>query len=151
MRLLIQRVSKAAVAVDGEVHGQIGRGLLVFVGVTDGDTKADADKLAHKVSGLRVFEDEAGKMNLGLDQCGGELLIISQFTLYGSVRKGFRPSFTDAADPADADELYRIFIDTLRDRGLPVETGVFGAHMDVELINDGPVPLLIESRNGSIL
>lgn len=151
MRVLIQRVSQASVTIDGEVHGQIDRGLLCFVGVTNGDSEADVDKIAHKVSGLRVFEDEAGKMNLSLDQVNGDLLVISQFTLYGNVKKGFRPGFAEAADPSLASSLYDSLIDELRAKGHTVQTGVFGADMAISLINDGPVTLLIESHNGAII
>ena len=144
MRALIQRVSRAHVAVDGQIVGRIGRGFVVLLGVTHADTRADAEWVAAKIAGLRVFDDAAGKMNLSLADVGGELLVVSQFTLYGDARKGRRPSFTDAAAPERAEPLVDLFVETLRAAGLPVATGVFGAHMDVEIHNDGPVTLLVE-------
>ena len=144
MRALIQRVSRAHVAVDGQIVGRIGRGFVVLLGVTHADTRADAEWVAAKIAGLRVFDDAAGKMNLSLADVGGELLVVSQFTLYGDARKGRRPSFTDAAAPEQAEPLVDLFVETLRAAGFPVATGVFGAHMDVEILNDGPVTLLVE-------
>ena len=146
MRAVVQRVSRAAVRVDGEVVGAIERGFLVLVGATHGDGQAEADRLASKIAGLRVFEDEAGKMNLDLLSTGGAVLVVSQFTLYGDVRKGRRPSFTDAARPELAEPLVEYFADRLRAAGLKVETGRFGAHMQVELVNDGPVTLWLDTR-----
>jgi len=144
MRALLQRVSKASVTVDGEVAGAIGRGFVVLLGVTHDDGREEAAWLARKVAGLRVFEDEEGKMNLALADVGGSVLVISQFTLYGDARKGRRPSFTDAARPEQAEPLVEYFAAQLQARGLVVETGVFGAYMDVEIHNDGPVTLMIE-------
>lgn len=144
MRALLQRVSGASVTVEGSVVGQIGRGFLILLGVTHGDTAADAEWLAGKVAGLRLFDDAEGKMNLGLDEVGGAVLVVSQFTLYGDARKGRRPSFTDAADPAVAEPLVLHFVAALRRLGVEVATGVFGAQMDVALVNDGPVTLLVE-------
>jgi len=144
MRALLQRVSRASVTVDGRVVGQIGRGFVVLVGVTHADTRAEAEWVAAKIAGLRVFDDEAGKMNLSLADVGGELLVVSQFTLYGDARKGRRPSFSDAAAPERAEPLVDWFVDCLRRAGFTVATGVFGAHMDVEIHNDGPVTLLVE-------
>ncbi|MDX1616186.1 MAG: D-aminoacyl-tRNA deacylase [Candidatus Promineifilaceae bacterium] len=144
MRVLLQRVSEAQVRVGGEVVGAIDRGFVALVGVTHDDGSREADWLANKVAGLRVFEDEAGKMNLALGDVGGAVLVISQFTLYGDARKGRRPSFTDAAAPEPAEALVEAFSDGLRQRGLPVESGVFGATMSVEIHNDGPVTLMLE-------
>ena len=144
MRALVQRVSLARVRVDGAVVGEIGPGLLVFLGVTHGDGEEAACYLAGKVAGLRVFEDEEGKMNRGVTDAGGAVLAVSQFTLYGDCRKGRRPSFDAAARPETALALYDRFVQELRTLGLRVATGVFQAHMQVELINDGPVTLLLE-------
>lgn len=144
MRALIQRVSRASVTVDGRVVGRIGRGFVVLLGITHADGRAEAEWTAAKIAGLRVFEDEAGKMNRSPADVGGELLVISQFTLYGDARKGRRPSFTDAAPPEQAEPLVEYVVGLLRDAGFTVATGVFGAHMDVEIHNDGPVTLLIE-------
>ena len=144
MRALLQRVSKAKVTVDGEPVGAIGRGFVVLVGVTHDDTREEAAWLARKVAGLRLFEDDEGKMNLALADVGGAVLVVSQFTLYGNARKGRRPSFTDAARPEQAEPLVDYFAAQLRAYGLPVETGIFGAYMDVEIHNDGPVTLMIE-------
>jgi D-tyrosyl-tRNA(Tyr) deacylase len=146
MRAVIQRVSRARVTVAGNVVGEIGRGFLVLLGVSHDDTAADAESLANKIAGLRVFEDEAGKMNLGLAEIGGACLVVSQFTLYGDCRKGRRPSFVAAASPECAEPLYEIVCATLRRHGLSVATGRFREHMDVELINDGPVTLLLDSH-----
>lgn len=144
MRALVQRVSSARVVVNGAVVGEIGPGLLVFLGVTHGDDGEAARYLAGKVAGLRVFEDEDGKMNRGVADIGGSVLAVSQFTLYGDCRKGRRPSFDAAARPDVAVALYERFVQELRAVGLPVATGVFQAHMHVELTNDGPVTLLLE-------
>lgn len=146
MRIVVQRVSRGKVTALGQVTGEIGRGFVLLVGVTHEDTMADVDYLVEKVVNLRVFEDEAGKMNLSLLDIGGALLSVSQFTLYGDCRKGRRPNFMDAAKPDFANELYEAFNDKARQLGVQVETGVFGAMMDVELVNDGPVTLLLESK-----
>ena len=145
MRALIQRVSRASVTIDGAVHGAIGRGFLVLLGVTEGDTEADARYLADKCVGLRVFTDANDKMNLSLADVGGGLLIVSQFTLYGDCSHGRRPSFTAAARPDTAIPLYEAFVARCRESGLPVETGEFGADMKVELLNDGPVTLWMDT------
>lgn len=149
MRALVQRVSLARVLVDGAVVGEIGPGLLVFLGVTHGDGEEAARDLAGKVAGLRVFEDEEGKMNRGVTDAGGAVLVVSQFTLYGDCRKGRRPSFDAAARPETALPLYERFVQELRTLGLRVATGVFQAHMQVELTNDGPVTLLLEREPAS--
>jgi len=133
--------------VDGVPVGAIGRGFLVLLGVTHADGRAEAEWLARKVAGLRVFEDDAGKMNLGLSEVGGDVLVVSQFTLYGDARKGRRPSFTDAARPEQAEPLVDYFASRLREEGLQVETGVFGAVMEVELVNDGPVTLWLDTED----
>jgi D-aminoacyl-tRNA deacylase len=146
MRAVVQRVTRASVTVAGEVTGRIDRGFLVLLGVADDDTDADAVALAAKIVGLRIFEDEAGKMNLALAEVGGRMLVVSQFTLLGDCRKGRRPSFVRAARPEQADELYRAFCAEVRGQGIEVETGRFQQHMDVELVNDGPVTLLLDSR-----
>ncbi|OUM97850.1 MAG: D-tyrosyl-tRNA(Tyr) deacylase [Paenibacillaceae bacterium ZCTH02-B3] len=146
MRVVVQRVSRARVRVGGETVGEIGSGLLLLVGVGRGDDERDAAWMAEKVSGLRIFENEPGKMNLSVVEVGGGILSVSQFTLYGDCRKGRRPSFVDAAPPDAARELYETFNDLLRAKGLKVETGVFGAMMEVELVNDGPVTLIVDSR-----
>ncbi len=146
MRALVQRVKKASVSVDGEVIGEIGNGLLVFIGVTHGDTEGDAAYLAEKIAHLRIFRDENDKMNLSLLDIGGGALAVSQFTLYGDCRKGRRPGFSDAAEPELAERLYEKFVDLLRLQGVKrVETGCFAADMLVELENDGPVTLMLES------
>jgi D-aminoacyl-tRNA deacylase len=145
MRAVVQRVSRAQVSVDGTVVGKIGRGLLVLLGVTSTDAKADADYLAEKIAGLRIFNDENGKMNLAAADVGGAVLVVSQFTLYGDVRHGKRPSFDAAATPAQARQLYEYFVERIRAAGLPCETGKFQEHMEVELVNDGPVTILLDS------
>ena len=132
--------------VDGEVAGAIGRGLLVLLGVAQGDTEKQAHWLADKIAGLRIFEDEAGKMNLSVEEVGGEALVVSQFTLLGDCRKGRRPSFSGAAPPEEADRLYRVFVSRLKERGLPVATGVFQAKMQVHLVNEGPVTMVVEAE-----
>lgn len=146
MRAVVQRVSRAAVRVDGEVVGSIGKGFLVLVGVGAEDGEADAGYLAEKVVGLRVFEDAAGKMNLGLQEAGGALLAVSQFTLWGDVRKGKRPSFAAAMEPVRAKELFEHFCRQCETHGAMVQTGRFQAMMEVELINDGPVTILLDSQ-----
>ena len=146
MRAVLLRVKEASVRVDGQVVGQIGRGLLVLLGVGTGDAEPDADFLVDKVLNLRIFPDEAGAMNRSLALIAGELLVVSQFTLYGDARKGRRPSFIDAAPPEEAHRLYRYYVDKARASGLRVEEGVFKAMMDVSLLNDGPVTILLDSR-----
>jgi len=146
MRAVVQRVSRAQVRVDGAVSGEVGRGLVVLLGVARGDGADDARSLAEKVALLRVFEDAAGKMNLSVLDVGGAALVVSQFTLLGDGRKGNRPSFIEAAPPEEADALYQAFCQHLRGRGLAVATGVFRAHMEVELVNDGPVTILLDSK-----
>ena len=145
MRAVIQRVSRAKVTVDGIVVGEIGLGLLVLLAVGRNDTMADADYLADKIIGLRIFEDEAGKMNLAVGEVDGGVLVVSQFTLYGDVRRGKRPSFDDAAPPQHARELYEYFVDRVQKAGLLCATGRFQEMMDVELVNDGPVTILLDS------
>lgn len=147
MKLVIQRVKEATVTVDGQVSGAIRTGLVVFVGIAKTDTKHDADYLVDKLVGLRIFPDEAGKMNRDLQQAGGSLLVISQFTLFGDCRRGRRPSFDQAALPNDAVALYSYFIERARQSPVPVETGVFQASMQVQLVNDGPVTILIDSTH----
>jgi len=144
MRVVIQRVREARVTVDGEVVGQIGPGLLLLVGIGRGDTEEALRWVAEKIINLRIFEDEDGRMNLSLREVGGEILAVSQFTLYGDVRKGRRPNFTGAAPPEEAEPLFNRFVQLLRESGAKVETGRFRAHMLVELVNDGPVTLLLE-------
>jgi D-tyrosyl-tRNA(Tyr) deacylase len=146
VRAVVQRVSRALVRVEGRVTGEIGRGLVVLLGVGKGDAEDDARALADKVAALRIFEDGAGKMNLSVRDVGGGLLVISQFTLLGDARKGNRPGFTDAAPPEEANALYERVCARLRQGGLPVATGVFRAHMAVELVNEGPVTILLDSR-----
>ncbi len=146
MRAVLQRVSWAKVTVEGQVVGQCGKGFLVFAGAHRDDTDADAAKLADRVVGLRIFNDEAGKMNLSLDQVQGTILAISNFTLYGDAMNNRRPSFIAAAPFAEGERLFGTFVDEIRKRGAPAETGVFGAHMDVELENDGPVTLILDTR-----
>jgi D-tyrosyl-tRNA(Tyr) deacylase len=145
MRILIQRVSRASVTVGRERMAAIGRGYLALVGVTHDDTAATAAKLAAKTARLRIFEDDAGLMNLTLADVGGEVLAASQFTLYADARRGNRPSFTDAAPPEHGEAVYAAFVEALRAEGVPVKTGIFGAHMHVELVNDGPVTILLEA------
>lgn len=144
MRIVVQRVRQASVTVDGRVVAAIGAGVVVLVGVTHTDTEEQARWLAQKVAGLRIFEDAEGKLNLGLLDIGGEALVVSQFTLYADARKGRRPSFTDAAPPEVAEPLVQRFAEELAAAGVPVHTGIFGAHMLVEIHNDGPVTILLE-------
>ncbi|MHB2021123.1 MAG: D-aminoacyl-tRNA deacylase [Candidatus Xenobia bacterium] len=145
MRAVVQRVSASHVVVDGKTVGQIDRGLLVLLGVRQGDTEAQLPWLADKIIGLRIFNDAAGKFNLSLTEVGGSLLVVSQFTLYGDCRKGRRPGFTDAAAPDLAKELYLKFCNLCRERGVTVAEGIFQAHMEVHLVNDGPVTLIIDT------
>ena len=146
MRAVVQRVSRGAVRVDGRVVGEVGPGLVVLLGVAAGDAEDDAGWMADKLAQLRIFEDQAGKMNRSVSEAGGGVLLVSQFTLLGDARKGNRPSFVEAAPPEAANALYERVAALLRERGLPVGTGVFRAHMDVELVNDGPVTILLDSR-----
>ncbi len=146
MKAVIQRVSSASCTISGEVTGSIGKGFMILVGFTHQDDEKVTAKMAEKISKLRVFEDPDGKMNLSLKDVGGDILSISQFTLYADARKGNRPSFTDAMEPGRASALYDSFNQTLRDLGLHVETGVFGADMKIALVNDGPVTILLESE-----
>jgi D-tyrosyl-tRNA(Tyr) deacylase len=146
MKAVIQRVKKSSVSIDNEIIGEIGMGVLVLLGVAQNDEMRDADFLANKIPGLRIFEDESGKMNRCLKEVGGQMLVVSQFTLLGDCRKGRRPSFIEAAAPDKARHLYEIFIDRVRQNEIRVETGKFQAMMDVFLINDGPVTLILESR-----
>ncbi len=146
MKIVLQRCSRAEVRIDGETVGRIGIGFVVLVGITHNDTREDADFLAKKVAGMRVFEDVEGKMNLSLAEVGGQILSISQFTLYGNARKGNRPSFIEAARPEVAEPLYEYFNQVLREQyGLHVETGRFGANMQVDFVNDGPVTIIVDS------
>ncbi|WP_073295680.1 D-aminoacyl-tRNA deacylase [Atopostipes suicloacalis] len=147
MKVVIQRVSKANVVIDKEENGAIERGFLLLVGVEEEDTKEDVDYLTRKISNLRIFEDEAGKMNLSLREVKGEILSISQFTLHADTKKGNRPSFIKAAKPHKAEQLYEDLNQNLRNEGFKVENGIFGADMAVSLINDGPVTILIDSKN----
>jgi D-tyrosyl-tRNA(Tyr) deacylase len=145
LKAVIQRVREAKVEVDGKTVGRIGKGILVLLGVEKGDGERDADWLAEKIAKLRIFEDEKGKMNLSVREIAGGLLAVSQFTLAGNCAKGRRPSFDSAAPPEDANRLYEYFVERLRGLGLPVETGVFQAMMQVSLVNDGPVTFILES------
>ena len=145
MRAVLTRVKHASVTIDGKVHGQIGEGFLILLGVTHEDTEAQAVKLADKLTGLRIFEDENGKMNRGLDEVNGELLIVSQFTLYGNCKKGRRPEFLAAARPEVAIPLYEKFVQECRCKGFHTETGEFGAYMQVESLNDGPLTLVVDT------
>ena len=146
MRAVVQKVSSSKVTVDEEVIGQINHGLLVLLGVTHDDTSKDVDYMVDKVTNLRIFEDEDEKMNLSLKDVGGEILAVSQFTLYGDARRGRRPSFSDAARPEVANPLYEEFVEKIKKQGINVGTGKLGAHMMVNLTNDGPVTILLESR-----
>ena len=147
MRAVIQRVKSAAVYVDGRATGKIGQGLLVLLGVGKGDGEKDIAHMTSKLPDLRIFEDASGKFNLSLREIQGEMLVVSQFTLYGDCRKGRRPSFTDAEEPAEARRLYEQLVHELREQGIRVETGEFQARMEVHLVNDGPVTILLDSRN----
>jgi D-tyrosyl-tRNA(Tyr) deacylase len=146
LKIVVQRVSSAAVRVDGKEVGKIRNGLLLLIGVAEADTEADVEFGANKCSELRIFQDEEGKMNLSVQEVGGEILAISQFTLLGDTGKGRRPSFIKAANPAKAEKYYENFIQLLINKGLHVETGIFGAMMDVDLINSGPVTLIVDSK-----
>ncbi|MGA3315365.1 MAG: D-aminoacyl-tRNA deacylase [Candidatus Korobacteraceae bacterium] len=146
MRAVVQRVGRATVKVGDEITGEIGKGLLVLLGVGQGDSEGDADYLAEKVAGLRIFEDEAGKMNLSVGEIGGAVLAVSQFTLFGDVRRGKRPSFDAAARPERARQLYEAFVEQIRALGLRCETGRFQEMMEVELVNRGPVTILLDSK-----
>ena len=146
MRAVIQRVKSASVTVEEEVVSEIRVGLLVFLGVAQEDTPADVDYMASKIANLRIFEDDEGRMNLSILDVGGEALVVSQFTLYGDCRKGRRPSFIHAARPEKADPLYQAFMDEISRLGVPVKAGIFQAMMDVELINDGPVTMMLDSN-----
>ena len=151
MKTIVQRVDHASVSVNGEVIGQIGSGLLVLVGAGRADTAADAEALAGKVVGLRIFPDEDGRFNRSLIDVGGAMLVVSQFTLYADVRRGRRPSFTDAARPEQAEQLVDEFVEAVRARGVEVETGRFGAMMDVDLRNNGPFTLMVETTAGRVV
>ena len=146
MRAVIQRVSRASVSVDGEITGKIGKGILVLLGVCDEDDDSDITYLADKITGLRIFEDEDEKMNLSLSDIEGEILVVSQFTLFGDCRKGKRPSFSSAGNPEYANKMYEKFISYIKDKGFDVQHGIFGADMKVDLLNDGPVTLLLDSK-----
>jgi len=147
MRVVVQRVKRAQVCVEGKVVGEIGQGLVCLVGVGKGDQEADADYLAAKIPHVRIFEDDQGRFNRSLIDIGGGILVVSQFTLYGDCRRGRRPSFTDAAEPRRAEELYHYFITKLKENAICVATGEFQARMAVELVNDGPVTLLLDSKS----
>jgi D-tyrosyl-tRNA(Tyr) deacylase len=148
MRAVVQRTTRACVRVEGATVGEIGAGLVVLVSVGPGDTDAIATRLAGRIATLRVFADDAGRMNLDLAQTGGSILAVSQFTLHADTSRGHRPSFIRAAAPGDAERLYEVFVQALRDRGVAVQTGRFGAHMEVELVNDGPVTVVLTSGEG---
>ena len=145
MKALVQRVSMAKVTVDNSVTGEIGRGLLVFVGFRGEDTPVELDWMVEKLTGFRIFPDDNGYMNRSVKDIAGQMLVVSQFTLHADTRKGKRPSFIKAADPETANILYRLFIQKIKERDIPVAEGVFGAHMNVELINDGPVTIMVDS------
>ena len=146
MRAVVQRVKEADVSVDNNITGSINKGLMVLLGVEDGDTEADALYMADKITGLRIFEDEEGKMNLSIKDVGGDILAVSQFTLLGDARKGKRPSFSKAARPDEANRLYRHFIDLVNERDVKTEEGIFQAEMLVRIYNDGPVTILLDSK-----
>ncbi len=145
MKFVIQRVNEAKVEVEGKITGQIGKGFLVLIGIEENDTQKEADRLVRKLLGLRIFADEAGKMNLSLDDVGGELLLVSQFTLCADCRKGNRPSFTGAAQPDKANELYEYIVEQCRQSGKKTECGIFGADMSVSLVNDGPFTIIFDT------
>jgi len=147
MRAVLSKVKSAAVRVDGNIVGQIGEGFLILLGVTHEDTEVQCQKLADKLCSLRIFDDEEGKINLSLDDVGGEILVVSQFTLYGNCRKGRRPEFLSAARPELAIPLYEKFVALCREKGYRVETGEFGAHMEVESVNNGPFTLIVDTDN----
>ncbi|GHP12713.1 D-aminoacyl-tRNA deacylase [Lentilactobacillus fungorum] len=147
MRIVLQKVNRASVSVDGVLHGKIGRGFMLLVGVKDSDGTDEINYLAHKIHKLRVFEDDNDKLNLDIDTVGGSILSISQFTLYADTKKGNRPSFVNAGEPEHAQKVYEQFNQALRDAGLEVQTGVFGADMQVDLENDGPVTILFDTEN----
>ena len=150
MRVVVQRVKEAAVAIEGREVARIGRGLLILTGFTASDTEAELQWMARKLPSLRVFEDDGGKLNLTIEEVGGECLVVSQFTLYGDCRKGRRPSFDKSAPPAQAEQLYESFVRILtKEAPVRVATGVFREHMDVSLVNDGPVTLILDKENGS--
>lgn len=151
MKAVVQRVSEGNVTVDGEVVGEIEQGLVVLLGITEGDTEADIEAIVQKLINLRIFADESGRMNLSLLDIEGAILSISQFTLYGDVRKGRRPSFSKAAPPEEAEKLYDQFNEYIKAQNVPLETGTFGAMMDVSLTNDGPVTFVIESIDGKLV
>lgn len=146
MRIVLQRVKQAAVEVNKQTVGQINKGVCLLIGIEKGDTEEEALYLAHKITELRIFPDEEGKMNLSLLDIAGEALAVSQFTLAASLKKGRRPSFDDAEDPERAENLFRFFIEVIKEKGIKVETGVFGALMDVHLVNDGPVTFILERK-----
>lgn len=146
MRAILQRVKEARVEINGVAVGQTAKGLLILIGAGKEDTEKDIDYLVEKIAGLRIFEDDAEKMNLSITDVGGEILIVSQFTLYGDCRKGRRPSFDDAAPPDVAEKLYNLFVQRMKEKGLKVETGRFRAMMDVHLVNSGPVTILLDSK-----
>lgn len=146
MRFVVQRVSEASVKIDGKIEGEISKGFMVLIGISQSDTKEIADKMIKKLLGLRIFEDENGKTNLSIEAVGGELLLISQFTLYADCRKGNRPSFINAGAPDMANELYEYIVDECRKKGAVVKTGQFGADMKVSLVNDGPFTILLDSE-----
>ncbi len=150
MKIVLQRVGEASVEAAGRLEGQIGRGICLLIGVEKGDTAQDADFLARKAVELRIFPDAGGKMNLSLAEVGGEVLAVSQFTLAGSTRKGRRPGFDEAEEPKRAEELFRLVVDKIRERGFRVATGVFQAEMDVRLVNEGPVTFILESRRPGV-
>ena len=149
MRLVIQRVSEAKVAVGGQIIAAIGLGLVILVGVRDGDVQADAESLARKAFNLRIFDDDQGKMNRSASESGGDFLVVSQFTLYANASRGRRPSFIEAAGPEVGERLYQHFVARLRALGGRVETGRFGAHMDISLVNDGPVTIILENESSA--
>lgn len=148
MRVVLQRSGSANVKVDGEVTGTIDKGYVLLVGITHTDTEEDVDYVAKKIANLRLWEDEEGKMNRSILEVGGDILSVSQFTLYGDTKKGRRPSFINAARPEQAEPLWQSFNEKLKEQGLQVQTGIFGAMMDVELVNDGPVTIIVESKEG---
>lgn len=148
MRAVVQRVKRARAVVEGTVRGEVSGGLLAYIGVEKGDTEADAGFIASKITGLRVFEDGEGKMNLDVREAGGEILCVSQFTLLGDCRKGRRPSFDRAEPPEAAKKTFESLVESLKSAGLRVETGVFQAHMEIDSVNDGPITLLLDSRKG---